>query len=106
MGAAGPSEPPPDPEGDWPVAFAAALADLGGTPVQHGPLGPGETAAILRLAREVAHGVERRYAPLAAYLAGRFVAERTRAGATVDEALAEAAAAAQRLIGTPGEPPT
>jgi hypothetical protein len=34
------------------------------------PLDGGEVATVLRLARDVAHGVERRAAPLAAYLAG------------------------------------
>jgi hypothetical protein len=34
------------------------------------PLGSEEVATVLRLARDVAHGVERRAAPVAAYLAG------------------------------------
>ena len=34
------------------------------------PLSPAETADILKLARDVAHGVERRLAPLAAFVAG------------------------------------
>jgi hypothetical protein len=91
----------PVPDADWPLAFAAALAELGGEPVG---LSRGETTTLLRLARDVAHGTERRFAPLAAYLAGRFVAERVRSGAGVEEALAEAAAAAARLMGPQGEP--
>jgi hypothetical protein len=84
---------------DWLLAFAAALADLSGSPTGSGAgLSRSETGTLLRLAREVAHGVERRFAPLAAYLTGRFVAGRLQQGATVDEALAEAEAAAQRLI--------
>jgi hypothetical protein len=34
------------------------------------PLRDDEVATVLRLARDVAHGVERRAAPVAAYLAG------------------------------------
>jgi len=52
--------------------------------------------ALLDLARTVAHGTERRYAPLSTYLAGRYVAERVAAGMAEDEALAEAAALAGR----------
>jgi hypothetical protein len=81
------------------LAFASALADLSGsTTGSHPGTSRAETGTILNLARDVAHGVERRLAPLAAYLTGRFVAERLRQGATVDEALAEAQAAARSLI--------
>jgi hypothetical protein len=90
------ADPPVPDRGDgWPLAYAAALAELGGGELA---LTPPETAALLRMARDVAHGTERRFAPLAAYLAGRFVAERLRAGAGAEEALAEATAAAARLI--------
>ena len=37
------------------------------------PLTPGETAQVLELAREVAHGIERRLAPLSTFLAGLHV---------------------------------
>jgi hypothetical protein len=37
-------------------------------------LDPGEAEALLDLARVVAHGTERRNAPLATYLAGRWAA--------------------------------
>jgi uncharacterized protein DUF6457 len=85
---------------DWLFDFAAALADLSGSPLEgEAGLSRTETGTLLRLARDVAHGVERRFAPLAAYLTGRFVAGRLQQGATVDEALAEAEAAARRLIG-------
>ena len=46
--------------------FFAALAELAGTP----PLDDEEVAAILALTRDVAHGAQRRFAPLAAYAAG------------------------------------
>ena len=62
---------------DWLDRFADAL---------HVPrLDPAEVEAVLDLARVVAHGTERRNAPLAAYLAGR-------AGVEPDAALAQAAA--------------
>jgi hypothetical protein len=83
----------------WLLAFASALTGLSGRGAGSAAgTSHTETATILRLAREVAHGVERRLAPLAAYLTGRFVAERLTQGATVEEALAEAEAAARRLI--------
>jgi hypothetical protein len=50
-----------DPE-EWLDRFAAALGER--------PLSGAEMGAILKLARDVAHGVERKLAPLAAYLAG------------------------------------
>jgi len=58
-----------------------------------------EVDAVLDLARVVAHGSERRFAPLSSYLAGQFVAELVRTGVPRDEALAEAAAVADRLLG-------
>ena len=50
-----------DPE-DWLDRYAGALGER--------PLSGAEMGAILKLARDVAHGVERKLAPLAAYLAG------------------------------------
>ncbi|MGQ0519930.1 MAG: DUF6457 domain-containing protein [Actinomycetota bacterium] len=38
------------------------------------PIDPAEAEALLDLARVVAHGTERRNAPLATYLAGRWAA--------------------------------
>ena len=49
---------------DWLDRFADAL-DVA-------RLGPDEVNALLDLARVVAHGTERRNAPLAAYLAGQW----------------------------------
>lgn len=54
--------------------------------------------AVLDLARVVAHGSERRYAPLATFLAGQFVVARVEAGQSVAAALAEAQALAERLL--------
>ena len=50
---------------DWLERYARQL----GVP----PLGDEETAALLDLAREVAHGSQRRFAPLSAFLAGVLV---------------------------------
>ncbi len=63
-----------------------------------------EVEIVLDLARVVAHGSERRFAPLSTYLAGQFVAELCRTGIPVEEALAEAMAIAERVLGSdPGE---
>lgn len=47
-------------------SFFARLADAAGTV----PITPAEADAVLDLARVVAHGTERRYAPLTAYAVG------------------------------------
>ncbi len=73
----------------YPDRYAKALA-LG--------LTEAEIEAVLGLARVVAHGSERRFAPLSTYLAGQFVAERARAGVPAEEALAEAIEIAERLL--------
>lgn len=62
------------------------------------PLSPGEVGQVLELARDVAHGVERKLAPLAAFLAGVHVGRRTGEGRRRDEALAEAVEAAAALL--------
>jgi len=53
----------------------------------------------------VAHGTERRFAPLAAFVAGHYVAARTRSGVPVDQAVSEAVEVARSLLpGPPSEP--
>lgn len=47
-------------------SFFEALSQRTGTP----PIGAEEASAVLDLARDVAHGSERRYAPIAAYVVG------------------------------------
>ena len=81
---------------DLPVAEAWAdrFADLLHEPA----LNPTETGQVLKLAREVAHGGERRLAPLAAYLAGIYVGRRTGEGSPREEALVEAARLATSLL--------
>ena len=75
---------------NYPDRFAEALAlDLSDV----------EKETVLELARIVAHGSERMYAPLSTYLAGQFVAELVRTGVSHAEALAEAVAVAERTLG-------
>ena len=60
-----------------------------------------EVDAVLGLARTVAHATERRFAPLATYLAGQYVLARTRTGVPSAEALAEAVALVEQLLPPP-----
>jgi hypothetical protein len=57
-----------------------------------------EADAVLDLARLVAHGSERKFAPLSTFLAGQFVAELVRGGIPRIEALHEAVALARRAL--------
>jgi len=66
---------------------------------------PKEAGAILKLAREVAHGVERRLAPLSAYVAGLYVGREVTEGTASSEALDEALRAARSLIPETGPEP-
>ena len=75
---------------DWPERYSAAL-EL--------ELSDAEVDAILDLARDVAHGTERRFAPLSAYLAGKYVTRRVAEGATTQEAVHEAQEVVGRLLG-------
>lgn len=61
------------------------------------------TNKILRLAREVAHNSERKNAPLATFVIGRFVQTRIDAGVSAQEALDEAVDVAMELL--PDGPP-
>lgn len=54
------------------------------------PLGPDETTDLLDASRDVAHGVERKVTPLAAFVLGMATERRVAAGQTRDEALAGA----------------
>lgn len=74
---------------DWLERYSAAL-EIG--------LGDEEVDAILDLARDVAHGTERRFAPLSAYLAGKYVARRVAEGASAADAVHEAQAVVGRLL--------
>jgi Domain of unknown function (DUF6457) len=64
---------------EWLVELAAAL----GTE----PADPGEIAELLDVARDVAHGVERKATPIATFLLGLSVQRRVDGGASRAEAL-------------------
>ena len=75
---------------DWLEELASALG------VE--PLAREESGAILKLAREVAHGAERRFAPLSTYLLGVAVGAGTAAGSDRAGAFREALAGARRAV--------
>jgi hypothetical protein len=75
---------------EWIDRFAGALGE--------GTIQPKEMGQILRLARDVAHGVERRLAPLSSFVVGLYVGRRTAEGIPRDRALSDALEAARRLI--------
>lgn len=81
--------------------FAAALSRAAMTDIG---IGPEEVDALLDLARDVAHGTERRFAPVVSYLVGQYVVARTRDGAKVGQALDEAVDVANRLLAATMEP--
>lgn len=93
-------------EGDgWAARYAEALDQVDGAGLR---LSAEEAEVVLELARLVAHGTERRNAPLAAFLAGRFVQQRVSAGADAEGALGDAVARAQTVVPDPSvsaEPP-
>ena len=57
-----------------------------------------DEAGILDFTREVAHGSERKNAPLATFLAGWYVGSRVSQGATPEEAWSEAAELGRQLL--------
>lgn len=69
------------------------------------PLADPEADRLLRIAREVAHRVERKGAPLASFLLGMHVARRTAEGSPRDVALDEAVGVAEALLPAPPEQP-
>jgi hypothetical protein len=78
---------------DWLDRFADALGE--------DPVTPKEIGAILKMSREVAHGVERKYAPLSTFLAGLYVGRRVAAGESREDALQRAVADALDLVPEP-----
>jgi Domain of unknown function (DUF6457) len=66
------------------------------------PLSSAETGQLLRVARDVAHRVERKETPLAAFLLGMRVARGTADGGPRAAALAEAVASIDAML--PAEP--
>ena len=79
----------------WPERYRALLEQVADTPLR---LDDDDAGTVLQLAREVAHGTERRYAPLATFLAGQFVAARVEGGVSVSAALAEALSLARQVL--------
>jgi len=77
----------------WIDDYAAALSEAAGRPIAI----PDEDA-ILDFTRRVAHGSERKNAPLATFLAGWFAAARVSAGTEAGEAWNEAAALGDALL--------
>jgi len=74
---------------DWPERYSAALGV---------ELTDEEVDAILDLARDVAHGTERRFAPLSSYLAGKYVTKRAAEGVSPQNAVHEAQEVVGRLL--------
>lgn len=82
---------------DWIARYAAALAgrlDGQGTPAS---LTAETVELVLDLARVVAHGTERKNAPLATYLAGAFASARVAQGGDVLAAVREALSMVQEV---------
>jgi len=67
---------------DWTDTLAEALS--------REPLSPRDTSRLLLAAKDVAHRVERKQTPLAAFLVGEFVGRRMTEGASRTDALTEA----------------
>jgi uncharacterized protein DUF6457 len=68
-------------------------------------LSPGETGAVLKLARDVAHRSERKFAPLSTYLAGVHAGRLSALGKPRESALREAVdAMGSRLRESPSAP--
>jgi hypothetical protein len=89
---------PPVEQTDLPLRWCADLARTLDAH-DHAPgLPPGVQGRVLRIARDVAHGTERRNAPLATFIAGQYVQRRTAQGISVEEAMAEVEAVVARLL--------
>jgi len=78
---------------EWIGRFAEALGEE--------PLSPAEVGTILKLAREVAHGVERSLAPLASFVAGVHAGRLAAGAGSRQAAMAEAMEAARALLPDP-----
>jgi hypothetical protein len=75
---------------DWLSQLAVAL--------EVAPIDEGGQTELLDVARDVAHGVERKVTPLAAFLLGTAVGQRVAAGMPQDEALAGAISDLRALL--------
>lgn len=70
--------------------------------IEEEPLSDDEVGMALRLARRVAHGVERKDAPLASYLAGVRAGRLAAGGADRAEAFRQVMGSVEPLIPDPG----
>lgn len=82
---------------DWFEKYAEALEERLGSSEPSVHLTAHLTNPILTLARIVAHGTERKNAPLAAYVAGRYVVARGAQGVGEAAAVAEAIEIAEAI---------
>ena len=82
---------------EWLERYAAALRTHSATADPE--IDPATCSVLLDLARLVAHGTQRRNAPLATYVAGRYVSARVAEGTDARQALAEAVEVARSLLG-------
>lgn len=82
----------------WTERFAELLSSRLEPGSARAGLGPDHNNRILDLARIVAHATERKNAPLATFIAGRYSALREQQGADSATAIAEAAEVARRLL--------
>jgi len=80
----------------WCQRLGAELARSAGVGEEF--LDPELRRELLRLARDVAHATERRNAPLATFIAGRYVEARQRQGIDPGTALAEVSRMAAALL--------
>lgn len=85
----GPDGSVSDPD-EWIAEAALALGEE--------RLTPAESGALLKLARRVAHGVERKLAPLSTFLAGAYAGRAVAEGASRAETLEEAVRRISALI--------
>ena len=85
---------------DWFEKYAGALEERLGSAELAVHLSGELKNPILTLARIVAHGTERKNAPLAAYVAGRYVVARGAQGVDEAAAIAEAVEIAQAITPT------
>ncbi len=82
-------------------AWIDRLAESFGEPA----LSSAETGRLLTVSRDVAHRVERKVTPLAAFLLGSAVGRRMAGGASRDDALAEAVASLEAVLPEAAEEP-
>jgi hypothetical protein len=78
---------------EWEDRLAAALGE--------DPLSPQELGMVLKLARDVAHGVERKLAPVASYLVGVHAGRLAAAGGARADGLRAADGTAREILPAP-----